>query len=91
MDIKKQSTVESSREGYIAVIKQTATAIVLAVCGWVLARSALPFGAYPFGIGFLCSSTGYTLAVLAGVGLSAVGQTYTIPLLCTYAVALLKE
>lgn len=78
------------RRSRIILLRQTFFGIFLGLCGFLLGRCTLLFGARPLGIGLLCAATSGVPWIFAGLSLSALteGQNAAV-LLCTYVAALL--
>jgi len=84
--MKKEQSI-----GMIGTFKYIGKAMLCAAIAAVLGRAALPFGSMPLALALVCSSSVYTLAAFAGALLSSIGMppSTAVPLLCTYAVAIL--
>jgi serine phosphatase RsbU (regulator of sigma subunit) len=89
MDTKIQDVKKEKGIGVKRVLLQAGTALVWALLGALLGRAELPFGALPLGVGLLCASSTYSLAVLGGNILSVIGRADAIPVACTYVIAVL--
>ena len=90
-----RKTKEENRSGesvWLARLQRLICEILWGCAGWVFGQAGLLFDTYPLGVALLCASSGHTLAVLAGLLITAVTNMQNAPLyVCAYlTVAILR-
>ena len=86
-----RKTKEENRSGesvWLARLQRLICEILWGCAGWVFGQAGLLFDTYPLGVALLCASSGHTLAVLAGLLITAVTNMQNAPLyVCAYLTA----